>query len=56
MVGSDTYFGCPKIDPDLFFDDNGKVWYVGNQMPENPNFNGEGEIWLQQLDIKNLNW
>ena len=43
--------GAPGIDPDLFFDDNGKVWYVGNQMPENPNFNGEGEIWLQELDI-----
>ena len=43
--------GAPGIDPDLFFDDDGRVWYVGNQMPENPNFNGEGEIWLQELDI-----
>ena len=43
--------GAPGIDPDLFFDDDGKVWYVGNQMPENPNFNGEGEIWLQELDL-----
>ncbi len=43
--------GAPGIDPDLFFDDDGKVWYVGNQMPENPNFDGEGEIWLQELDI-----
>ena len=43
--------GAPGIDPDLFFDDNGKVWYVGNQMPENPSFDGEGEIWLQQLDL-----
>ena len=43
--------GAPGIDPDLFFDDDGKVWYVGNQMPEKPNFDGEGEIWLQQIDI-----
>ncbi len=43
--------GAPGIDPDLFFDDDGKVWYVGNQMPENPNFDGEGEIWLQELEI-----
>ena len=43
--------GAPGIDPDLFFDDDGRIWYVGNQMPENPNFNGEGEIWLQELDI-----
>ena len=42
---------APGIDPDLFFDDDGKVWYVGNQMPENPNFNGEGEIWIQELDM-----
>jgi len=42
---------APGIDPDLFFDDDGKVWYVGNQMPENPNFNGEGEIWIQEIDM-----
>lgn len=44
--------GAPGIDPDLFFDDDGRVWYVGNQMPENPNYEGEGEIWLQELDVK----
>ena len=43
--------GAPGIDPDLFFDDDGKVWYVGNQIPANPNFNGEGEIWMQELDM-----
>ena len=43
--------GAPGIDPDLFFDDDGRVWYVGNQMPENPSFDGEGEIWLQELDL-----
>ena len=43
--------GAPGIDPDLFFDDDGRVWYVGNQAPENPSFDGEGEIWLQELDL-----
>jgi len=43
--------GAPGIDPDLFFDDDGSVWYVGTHTPEIPNFNGEGEIWLQQLDL-----
>ena len=43
--------GAPGIDPDLFFDDDGRVWYVGNKIPENPKFNGEGEIWLQELDM-----
>ena len=42
--------GAPGIDPDIFFDDDGKIWYVGNHGPENPRFNGEGEIWLQELE------
>ena len=42
--------GAPGIDPDIFFDDDGKVWYVGTQSPEEPNFPGEGEIWLQEID------
>ena len=46
--------GAPGIDPDIFFDDDGKIWYVGTHSPEKPNFQGEGEIWLQELDI--INW
>mmetsp|Transcript_49381 Transcript_49381/g.105070 ORF Transcript_49381/g.105070 Transcript_49381/m.105070 type:complete len:644 (-) Transcript_49381:20-1951(-) len=43
---------APGIDPDIFFDDDGKVWYVGTHPPhENPNFVGEGEIWCQELDL-----
>lgn len=30
------------IDPDIFFDDDGKVWYVGTAAPGKPNFPGEG--------------
>lgn len=45
--------GAPGIDPDIFFDDDGKVWYVGTRTPKNPNFEGEGEIWLQEIDLKN---
>jgi alpha-N-arabinofuranosidase len=44
--------GAPGIDPDIFFDDDGKVWYVGTHNPENPNFPGEGEIWLQQINTE----
>lgn len=44
--------GAPGIDPDIIFDDDGKVWYVGTHSPEKPNFPGEGEIWLQQIDTK----
>lgn len=45
--------GAPGIDPDIFFDDDGKVWYAGTHSPENPNFEGEGEIWLQEIDLAN---
>ena len=49
---SDPYIidGAPGIDPDLFFDDDGRVWYVGTHAPNKPNYPGEGEIWLQELD------
>ena len=43
--------GAPGIDPDIFFDKDGKVWYVGTHSPEKPNFPGEGEIWLQEIDL-----
>ncbi|MDG1296111.1 MAG: glycoside hydrolase family 43 protein [Saprospiraceae bacterium] len=42
--------GAPGIDPDIFFDDDGKVWYAGTRMPDDPSFNGEGQIWMQELD------
>ena len=42
--------GAPGIDPDIFFDDDGKIWYTGTHEPEKPNFQGEGEIWMQELN------
>jgi alpha-N-arabinofuranosidase len=45
--------GAPGIDPDIFFDEDGKVWYLGTHAPENPTFNGEGEIWLQEINLDN---
>ena len=46
--------GAPGIDPHIFFDDDGKIYYIGNHAPENPNFQGEGEIWIQELDSSSL--
>ncbi|MFL2638845.1 MAG: family 43 glycosylhydrolase [Flavobacteriaceae bacterium] len=53
---SDPYVieDAPGIDPDIFFDDNGKVWFVGTHDTGNPNKNGIGEIWIQELDLINL--
>jgi alpha-N-arabinofuranosidase len=46
--------GAPGIDPSLFFDDDGRVWYVGNHMPPDPEFDGQAEIWLQELDLDRM--
>ncbi len=46
--------GAPGIDPSLLFDDDGRVWYTGNHVPPDPAFNGEMEIWLQELDSETL--
>lgn len=43
--------GAPGIDPSLFFDDDGRVWYVGNHIPPDPEFPGQAEIWLQEVDM-----
>lgn len=45
--------GAPGIDPDIFFDDDGKVYYVGTHDVGKPNTNGIGEIWIQELDLDN---
>ncbi len=43
---------APEIDPSLFFDDDGRAWYVGNRVPLNgAQFEGHHEIWLQELDL-----
>lgn len=45
--------GAPGIDPDIFFDDDGTVYYVGTHQPGDLNENGIGAIWVQQLDLEN---
>ena len=50
MVEPHVIDGAPGIDPDLFFDDDGSVWYLGNHAPSDAAYPGEGEIWLQRLD------
>lgn len=46
---------APGIDPSLFQDDDGKVYYTGNRRPENiPASSTLREIWLQELDMHTL--
>lgn len=44
--------GAPGIDPDLFFDDDGTAYYVGTHDTGQPEVNGIGEIWVQELDLE----
>ncbi len=51
---SDPYIieGAPGIDPDIFFDTDGKVYFIGTHSPGDMNLNGIGEIWIQELNIQ----
>ncbi|AEI44639.1 arabinofuranosidase [Paenibacillus mucilaginosus KNP414] len=43
---------APGIDPSLFFDDDGRVYYTGNRMPPGGQlYPKHMEIWLQELDL-----
>lgn len=45
---------APGIDPSLFFDEDGRVWYVGNRMAAQSQYQGHTEIWLQELDLEDM--
>lgn len=44
----------PGIDPSLFFDDDGRAWFVANRMAEPSQYEGHTEIWLSEIDIANM--
>lgn len=47
--------GAGGIDPSLFFDDDGKCYYIGTHPnPEGCRYNGDWYIWIQELDIKEM--
>lgn len=49
------FLDAPGIDPSLFFDDDGKVYYTGTRpAPEGPKYYGNWEIWLQEFDLKTM--
>lgn len=55
---SDPFFLGPDakgIDPSLFFDDDGKCYYIGTRPnPEGVRYNGDWEIWLSELDLSTM--
>jgi xylan 1,4-beta-xylosidase len=54
---SDPYWlsDAPGIDPSLFFDDDGKVYYTGTRPnPQGERYYGDWEIWLQEFDPEKM--
>ena len=54
---SEPYYieGADGIDPSLFFDDDGRCYYIGTHPnPEGVKYNGDWYIWIQELDIKTM--
>lgn len=53
---SDPYYlDSPGIDPSIFFDDDGKAYYIGTRpAPEGPKYFGNWEAWAQELDLETM--
>lgn len=53
---SDPYWieNAPGIDPSLFFDEDGKAYYIGTREVKEPKYIGDQEIWIQELDLKTM--
>jgi xylan 1,4-beta-xylosidase len=54
---SDPYYleDAPGIDPSLFFDEDGRCYYVGTRPnPKGVTYNGDWEVWLQELDLNTM--
>ena len=44
---------APGIDPSLFFDDDGRIWFTANRKPPcGERYPGHREIWLQEFDLR----
>ncbi len=43
---------APGIDPSLFFDDDGRVYYCGNRRPEKMIDGSHRLVWVQEIDVR----
>ena len=54
---SEPYYlkGADGIDPSLFFDDDGKCYYIGTHPnPEGCKYNGDYYIWIREVDLNKM--
>ncbi|MBW2962726.1 glycoside hydrolase family 43 protein [Mesonia aestuariivivens] len=40
------------VDPSLFWDTDGKSYYIGTTRPETSEWLNQGEVWMQEIDLK----
>lgn len=43
---------APGIDPSIFWDDDGKCYYIGQKQADNREWLGHNDIWIQELDLE----
>lgn len=43
---------APGIDPSLFFDEDGRVYYCGNRRPEKMIDGSHRLVWVQEIDVR----
>lgn len=54
---SEPYYlkGADGIDPSLFFDEDGKCYYIGTHPnPEGCKYNGDYYIWIREVDLNKM--
>lgn len=51
---SDPIFldGVGGIDPDLFEDEDGRIWWTGTRLAEEPLWDSQTEIWTRPIDLE----
>jgi len=45
------FAGSDDIDPSLFFDDDGRVWFTATRPAREPAWPGQTDVWLRELDL-----
>lgn len=43
---------APGVDPSLFWDTDGKSYYIGTKSPKEQKWLNQGEVWMQEIDLK----
>ena len=46
--------GAQGIDPTLFWDDDGRCYYIGNRFDFKQQWQGQVGVWMQEIDLDNI--